>query len=338
MTWISMIFVALAAAFGAGLGTEAVRRFTLRRSILDVPNERSSHDTAMPRGGGVAIVVACAIGWVWALVTEGGEGLAVLAGTALGITVVSAVDDIRSLTARTRFAVHFLAAGALVAGLGAWTSVKVPFFGGVPIGLLGVPLAVVWAVGLTNAYNFMDGTDGIAASQAVVAGLGWAVTGGLLGAPGLALTGALVAGGSVGFLVHNWSPARIFMGDVGSAFLGSVFAGLGVLAGGERMPLAALLFVWPFVFDAVLTFVRRLRSGEDVFAAHRSHLYQRLVIAGWSHRAVAGLYAVLAVGTSTSGVVWAVYGVEIAAVVGLVLPICLVPWVQRAESRRPAAA
>ena len=144
-----------------------------------------------------------------------------------------------------------------------------------------------------NAYNFMDGIDGLAGSQTVVAGLGWLVPGGIVGLP---IFGVLVAGSSLGFLGHNWPPTRIFMGDVGSVFLGFTLAVLAVIGGlaHPRLPLAGLLVVWPFVFDTTFTIVRRLRRGENIFAAHRSHLYQRLVIAGYSQRAVTLLYAGLA--------------------------------------------
>ena len=136
----------------------------------------------------------------------------------------------------------------------------------------------------------------MAGAQAVVAGVACWGLGLLSGEPLVSLLSVLLAGSSLGFLGHNWPPARIFMGDVGSAFLGYSLAVLAVIGGlaHPRLPLAGLLVVWPFVFDTTFTILRRLRRGENIFAAHRSHLYQRLVNAGYSHRAVTLLYAGLA--------------------------------------------
>jgi UDP-N-acetylmuramyl pentapeptide phosphotransferase/UDP-N-acetylglucosamine-1-phosphate transferase len=155
---------------------------------------------------------------------------------------------------------------------------------------------VLFVVSLTNAYNFMDGIDGIAGLQAVVAGIGWVGAGHYLGDSLLAGAGAAVAGASLGFLLFNWSPASIFMGDVGALFLGYLFAGLTAYAS-TRSALAAtagLLFVWPFLFDTIVTLVRRAVKGENLLRAHRSHLYQRLVLNGASHQSMALLYGALA--------------------------------------------
>jgi UDP-N-acetylmuramyl pentapeptide phosphotransferase/UDP-N-acetylglucosamine-1-phosphate transferase len=157
-------------------------------------------------------------------------------------------------------------------------------------------VGLVWIVGLCNAYNFMDGIDGIAAAQAIVAGAGWAWLGWRGGDAMTALAGALIAGASLGFLFFNWPPAKVFMGDAGAAFLGFTFAALTVLALTQSLERAAAgaLFVWPFLFDTTFTLVRRLVRGENVLRAHRSHLYQRLVARGWSHARVTMLYAALA--------------------------------------------
>jgi UDP-N-acetylmuramyl pentapeptide phosphotransferase/UDP-N-acetylglucosamine-1-phosphate transferase len=190
--------------------------------------------------------------------------------------------------------------------------VDVPFAGRVQAGWVGVVLAGLWIVGLINAYNFMDGIDGLAGGQGLVAGLAWAAFGFVGGQPFLGGVGLLLAGSSAGFLGHNWplggSRARIFMGDVGSAFLGYAFAALAVAAIGQapRMVLAGVLAVWPFVFDTAFTFARRLSRREDVFSAHRSHLYQRLIITGCSHRDVTLLYLALAALGGGLGLAWVV--------------------------------
>ena len=336
MTPAGLAVAALGGAVATGFGVEAVRRFALRRQILDVPNERSSHVAPTPRGGGVAIVAACAAGWAVDAASGAGGALAALAVSALLVAVVSAVDDVRTLTARSRFTAHVVAAAVLIVGAGGWDVVEVPFVGAVPLGWGGAALAGVWVVGLTNAFNFMDGIDGIAGAQGAVAGTAWAVVGAGLGQAAVGLTGALVAGAALGFLVHNWPPARIFMGDVGSAFLGFTLAAVALVADGARIPVAAVLFVWPFVFDASYTFVRRLRRGENVFEAHRSHVYQRLVIAGWTHRGVSLVYAGLAALSASSGAAWALGGPAVAVALGLALPLALLPLVRRVERRRGA--
>jgi UDP-N-acetylmuramyl pentapeptide phosphotransferase/UDP-N-acetylglucosamine-1-phosphate transferase len=167
------------------------------------------------------------------------------------------------------------------------------------LGWLGIPLTLAWIVGLTNAYNFMDGIDGIAAGQAIVAGIGWLILGNMLGEPRFAALGLAVAASSLGFLVHNRPPAKIFMGDVGSAFLGFTFAFMTVWCSqkspnGVWFAELSVLFLWPFAFDSILTFFRRLCKRENVFAAHRSHLYQRLVQSGMTHGQVSGVYTALA--------------------------------------------
>ena len=275
----------------------AVRHWAVRKQILDLPNPRSSHSRPTPRGGGLIIVAVTLGGLVLVAVGSGAVELASVLAFALGGTLIAGVswlDDLHSLPARTRLGAHFAAAAMAVAALGYWHPVRVPFLGHTALGWVGVAVALTWIVGLTNAYNFMDGIDGIAGAQAVVAGLGWFA---LAGAdPVVRALGLLLAATSAGFLVHNWPPARIFMGDVGSAFIGYIFAvmALEVSLKDLRFVLVGFLLVWPFVFDTSFTFFRRLLRHENVLAAHRSHLYQRLVIAGFSHQFVTLLYAALA--------------------------------------------
>lgn len=279
-------------------GIAGLRRWAETR-MLDVPNSRSSHVQPRPRGGGLAMAgLTCAGAWsahLW-----GGTGAAepMLVGYSLGMLAmvpVSCLDDVRGMPQWLRFMTHVAAAGFVLWLVGYWEDVALPFVSSVHMGWLGALVAFLWMVGLTNAYNFMDGIDGLAGGQAVVAGVAWMGLGVLIQEPLVSVLGVLVAGSSLGFLWHNWPPARIFMGDVGSAFLGYTVAALTVMAGvtNPRMPLAGLLVVWPFVFDTAFTLMRRLRRGENIFMAHRAHLYQRLVIAGYGHGLVTGLYLVL---------------------------------------------
>jgi FlaA1/EpsC-like NDP-sugar epimerase/UDP-N-acetylmuramyl pentapeptide phosphotransferase/UDP-N-acetylglucosamine-1-phosphate transferase len=282
-----------------------VRAWLIRSKVIDVPNERSSHRLPTPRGGGlifVAVILAC---WViFGTITSTASTIAVAtyAVTAGLIAAVSWADDIRSQPAWLRLGVHSLGAALAIATFGFWDTINVPRLGDISLGWLGLPVTFVWIVGLTNAFNFMDGIDGIAGSQALVAGLGWATLGWLSEVPPVTVLGLLVAACSLGFLMHNWSPARIFMGDVGSAFLGHTFALLPLMMrffsqnaiASHRALFLAVLMVWPFVIDANLTIIRRLLMGQNIFLAHRTHLYQRMVAAGFSHRSVTLFYAALA--------------------------------------------
>ena len=238
-----------------------------------------------PRLGGLGIVAAvvASIGLGLALGLDAMRLLPLLAVAAV-VAGLSLIDDLRGLPALVRLVVHAAAAAVVVGGIGAFVEIRVapdpllsPSGGLLLSPALGAAVTAAWIVGFVNAFNFMDGIDGIAALQAVIAGLAWAAIGWLLDEPALALLGVAVAAACVGFLAHNWSPASIFMGDVGSAFLGFLLAA-GALA--TRPPRSLLvptvLTVWPFVFDTSLTLARRVRRRENLLAAHRSHLYQRL--------------------------------------------------------------
>jgi FlaA1/EpsC-like NDP-sugar epimerase/UDP-N-acetylmuramyl pentapeptide phosphotransferase/UDP-N-acetylglucosamine-1-phosphate transferase len=285
-----------------------------KRRIIDLPNERSSHTFPTPRGGGLAIVAITLTGtWLlWKTVGAGSwYGLLLYTLGAILVANVSWLDDLRSLPNSVKFIAHAIGALAAIAGFGYWQQINIPFYGQLHPGWIGAAITFVWIVGLTNAYNFMDGSDGLAAVQAVVAGLAWASIGWLTGNHLLLVMGLLVAGSSLGFLGHNWPPARIFMGDVGSAFLGYTFALFPLIctAGKDSRlfggaPLVGLLILWPFVFDTSFTFLRRLSKGENVFQAHRSHLYQRLLKAGKSPSLVALLYGALALAGAALGETW----------------------------------
>jgi UDP-N-acetylmuramyl pentapeptide phosphotransferase/UDP-N-acetylglucosamine-1-phosphate transferase len=303
------IALATGAVFGSYLGVMGLRRWASKQ-MLDVPNERSLHSQPTPRGGGVAIVTCTLVGvWMTCLfsgVSLPGGTIALYSLGAAPIALVSWYDDLRSLTNSIRFATQSLGALLVLIGIGFWRQPDLPFVTAVPFGWLGFPITFLWIVGFTNAYNFMDGIDGIAGGQALIAGSAWALLGILTGSALLGVFGALLAGSSLGFLRANWPPARIFMGDVGSAFLGYTLACLPMMAdsANPRLPAAGVLVVWPFVLDSSFTLVCRLGRGENVFAAHRSHLYQRLVIAGYSHHFVTLLYMSLAMVGAILAIIW----------------------------------
>ncbi len=274
------------------------------RLFFDIPNERSSHARPTPRGGGIAIVAITLGGIVvYLLLNSPAWWTAALSyvGGAAVVAVVSWLDDWRSLPYLVRLAAHTVAAAVAILGIGLWEGVGLSAAMTLPFGVLGPVLTLLWIIGLTNAYNFMDGIDGMAGTQAVIGGLAWGIIGFAAGQPPVMVIGLLVAASSAGFLGHNWQPARIFMGDVGSAFLGYTFAVLPLLLAHltETPRLAAValpiggLIVWPFLFDTIFTLLRRWRRGEHLFTAHCTHLYQRLVLSGRSHAAVTTLYALL---------------------------------------------
>jgi len=329
----------IAAALLSSAIVRIVRWSALRRGWLDKPNDRSAHRNPTPRGGGVGIVVGT-VGGATAILGAS-EGLTrrwILVLAAAGvIALVSWFDDLNPLPNTFRFLVHIGAACGAVWALGPIRQVALPGLFVISTSGLAVFLTICWIAGLTNVYNFMDGIDGIAGLQAVAAGVTWAAIGITVGDQTLFVTAGLIAATSLGFLIHNWSPATIFMGDVGSAFLGYFFAVFGVrTAWNPVAPFAAVLAVWPFLFDSTFTIIRRLSRGENITKAHSSHLYQRLVRCGWSHSAVSSIYGVLA-GLGGSFAVALLRGVPGWQAVYVVIPAAALGlWllVRRSERRR----
>ncbi|HEX7050658.1 MAG TPA: glycosyltransferase family 4 protein [Longimicrobiales bacterium] len=263
------------------------------------------HRTPTPRGGGVAIAAAwmVALPVLWAL----GEidGSATL-GLCVGGGAVAAIgwwDDHRGLPAWVRLAVHAAAAAWTIAHLGDFSAMHVGD-GVIRLGPAGAILAGIALVWMINLYNFMDGIDGLAGGECVTAALAAACILHARGAAGLGWLAFVLAAAGAGFLVWNWPPAKIFMGDVGSGFLGYAFGALALTAESKAgIPALALLIpLMVFVVDATFTLFRRLVAGERITQAHRSHVYQRLVRRGWTHRRVTGL--VLVVNGGLAALAW----------------------------------
>jgi len=285
----------------AYFGVEIFRRWSLKRNLFDIPNERSSHTEPTPRGGGLMIDLVClALFLIYCLVFQVDIFWTYFAG-ALVVALISWLDDLFSVPVVWRFLCHSLAAILVIWGLGFWDQAYIPFGGTVYLGAIGQVITFFWIVWMINAYNFMDGIDGIAGAQAFTAGIGWLVVGILLGVENTGLYGGLIAAASLGFLLHNWQPAKIFMGDVGSAFLGYTFAVLPLMALKESkdqsvfFPIIGVSLVLLFVFDSMITLVKRIARLEKVWHAHREHIYQRLVISGFSHKRVSGIYTILSI-------------------------------------------
>jgi Fuc2NAc and GlcNAc transferase len=289
----------LASAVAAWMGTYWARKYTLSRAIIDVPNERSSHLNATPRGGGIALAIVV-LGFIAVLWIAGGISAWMAAGLLVGGTLIAGVgwlDDHRHVAAVWRALVHFAAAIIVVAVAGGMPDLSLGA-ATAHLGLAGSIIAVLAIVWLINLYNFMDGIDGIAGVNAVTVG----VSGGLLlyfaGDAGLAGIALVSAAAAAGFLVWNWPPARIFMGDVGSGFLGFIFGALAVASEARHaVPLVIwVLLLGVFLVDSTATLIRRVARGEKWYAAHRSHAYQRMVHGGHSHARVTSGVALLNVG------------------------------------------
>lgn len=277
---------------------------------IDHPNDRSLHHVPTPKMGGLAIVASSAIGimfiallrnsgvWSSSNGLEGPSQVLWMLGGVLFLAIVSFLDDRRGIPIWFRFACHFLAACAVVFGGDVrLTLLHVPGLAEIELGWLAAPLTLGFLVWMTNLYNFMDGMDGFAGGMTVL-GFGmlayffW-----IADQPVLFFVSLLQAAAALGFLLHNFPPARIFMGDVGSITTGFLAGTLGVLGCRERVfdLWVPLVIFSPFILDATVTLVRRAVRGERIWKAHREHYYQRVVLSGWSHRrTVAVEYGVMA--------------------------------------------
>lgn len=286
---LAILLLVAGAFLVAWLVTGLVRRLALNRGMLDVPNARSSHSIPTPRGGGLGIVLAT-VG-VLACMGLSGTGpvsqWVALAG-GLPVAAIGWRDDVRPVSPLLRMLVHIFAGSWALWWLGGLPPLQVGQ-GLVGFGPLAPVIGVIGVIWVLNLFNFMDGIDGIAGMEAVFI----AVSGGLLlilepSAPALSLVCLAFGAASAGFLAWNWAPARIFMGDVGSGFVGFVIAVLAIAAAATY---PAALFTWlilggVFFVDATVTLIRRLARGERAHMAHRSHVYQRLARAWGSHAKV----------------------------------------------------
>jgi Fuc2NAc and GlcNAc transferase len=293
---VEVIFLMVGELALAAMLTGLMRRVALARGILDTPNMRSSHTRVTPRGGGLAILIVSVAGLFYCLARGliDSRLVSALVGGGIPVAWIGFADDRSPVSAGKRFLVHLAAAVWAVYVLGGLAPIQ---FGDelFELGRAGDALAVISTVWVINLFNFMDGTDGIAGAEAVfVTG-----TGGVLalmtGSAPVACSALVVCAASGGFLLWNWPPARIFMGDVGSGFLGFAIAVL-ALAAARELPVA--LWVWlilggAFFVDATVTIIRRLMRGARVSEAHREHAYQRLSRRWKSHGAVLRLALLL---------------------------------------------
>jgi UDP-N-acetylmuramyl pentapeptide phosphotransferase/UDP-N-acetylglucosamine-1-phosphate transferase len=257
--------------------------------ILDHPNERSLHTTPTPRTGGVAIVTGILVGGVMFAVTAGSRlpiAVGWLGTIAALIAVVSFFDDCRHLPIAVRLTAHIAASGLLMAASLGIGSLSLPGFTYALPAWPASILTILFTVWMVNLYNFMDGMDGFAGGMTSI-GFGTLAVLGWWGGDGVfAALNVIIVGATIGFLVFNFPPAKIFMGDTGSSTLGFLAAGMALWAHVTGLvPLWISVVVFsPFIVDATVTLVRRAGQGEKVWQAHKTHYYQRLVQAGWGHR------------------------------------------------------
>ncbi|RDD63555.1 MraY family glycosyltransferase [Ferruginivarius sediminum] len=261
-----------------------VRKALLQLQVFDAPNDRSSHTVPKPRGGGVAVISTTAVAWIatWAVIGLPDSPWAILA-VAVALAGVSFIDDVQSLPPLPRFAAQV---AAVALGLAVFDGGPV-FQGLLPVWLdrLLAGLAWLWFV---NLFNFMDGIDGISGVEAIAIGGGLSVVAWSVGLPGYQVLPPLfLAAAAAGFLVLNWQPSRIFLGDAGSIGLGFLLGWLLLDAAARGLWAPALILPGYYLADATITLLKRLFRGEKIWRAHREHAYQKAVDAGWSHARVA---------------------------------------------------
>lgn len=279
--------------------TGVVRAYSIKHSLIDNPNERSSHESPTPRGGGLSIsicvvtsiLILTCIGWL-----PGNYAIA-MAGGGILVAVVGWMDDHRDISASWRGVLYLIAAVLALLFIGGLEQVKI---GDIIIylGFTGSVLAVVGITWLTNLYNFMDGTDALASMEAISTGAFTGILFWLNNQYGIAVICMVVATACLGFLLWNWPPAKIFMGDVGSCLIGYIF---GVLAVVGEVTSTVPIYIWiilmsVFICDATFTLIYRFFKREKWYSAHRSHAYQRLTQLGISHACIAISIFILNIG------------------------------------------
>ena len=276
--------------FFALLTTGLIRKYSLKNALIDIPNERSSHSIPTTRGGGlsIALSILLVIGLLFFAGWIAMEFALALGIGGLIVVIIGWIDDHRHIPALWRAISYFIAAGWAIVCLGGLERIQLGsqvLF----LGHMGTFLAIFWIVWLTNLYNFMDGTDSMAAIQAICVGLLAGILFWLEGQYGVAIVCFVIAASSCGFLFWNWPPAKIFMGDVGSCTLGFCFGVLAVIGEIEdTVPLVVwFILLAIFICDATFTLLMRIGRNEKWYQAHKSHAYQRLVQLGMSHKQLA---------------------------------------------------
>jgi UDP-N-acetylmuramyl pentapeptide phosphotransferase/UDP-N-acetylglucosamine-1-phosphate transferase len=286
MSWPILLIACAVVAVLSWAATWAVLRCLIRFEVYDRPNPRSSHQRPRPRGGGLALLPVLLIAWIASVgwIGTAPPGFWPVLSAAAVLAVVSWIDDLRSLPAALRLAVQALGVGI---GIAAMADTGPVFQGLLPPLLDRLAAAVLW-LWFVNLFNFMDGIDGIAGVQAGALGIGLVLVGIAASWPGVNLVlPALLAAATLGFLVWNWAPAKLFLGDVGSVPLGYLLGWLLLAAAADGAWAAALILPLYYLADATITLIKRAARGAKIWQAHREHFYQRAVQGGASHARVA---------------------------------------------------
>ncbi|HER44186.1 MAG TPA: glycosyltransferase family 4 protein, partial [Candidatus Eisenbacteria bacterium] len=295
------LFFFLEATLVSFLLTRAIIGFSKKRQLLDIPNDRSSHRIPTPRLGGVAIVTAfyATTAALYAFGRDPFPDGRLAAGFLIGgglLALMGVVDDLRHIDARAKLAAQIAAAVVVIASGGLLTELRIPLVGVLGLGPLAAPLTLLWIVAMINFYNFIDGLDGLAAGVGMIAALFLVLMGALSSSTQFAAVYLVLAGSCLGFLRFNFPPARIFMGDSGSTFLGYSFAVLAIIGSGRGVPVfVTILLLAGVLGDAALTLVKRIIARERILVPHRTHYYQRLTSVGFSHKQIALLEYLAAV-------------------------------------------
>lgn len=317
------------------LGTALAVAYGRRRGLLDLPGRRRSHALPTPRGGGLGPLVAFVLvaGFLWWSGPADSVALLGIGAGLLGIAGIGWWDDHTPLPASTRLAVHALSAVLIVVALASW----LPALAG---GLLLLGLAALLLVVAVNVCNFMDGINGLAASQCLICAVAVALLAEQSGESLLAMTSWVLAMSSLGFLPFNFPRARIFLGDVGSGFLGATLGLLLLVAAwrGVAPWYALLLLPSAFAIDAGMTLATRILRRRHWYRAHREHLYQWLVRSGMSHARVTFIYALWSLGVGAL-VIWQQGNPWMPVIAGMImLGAAIIWWIGKLGLLRRAAA
>jgi len=322
-----LLFAVFAVSWGLTL---VLRRYALAKSLMDIPNERSSHTVPTPRGGGVAIVAAflVALPMLTGLGLLDTSALYALLGSGLLVAVIGFIDDHGHIPARWRLLGHFIAAAWALFWLEGLPPIE--FFGiAVDLGWFGSILAAVYLVWMLNLYNFMDGIDGLASAEAISVCLAICVVYWVSGCVELVWGALILVAAVAGFLFWNFPPARIFMGDAGSGFLGVVLGALAIQAAWTEPQLlwSWLILLGVFIVDATWTLFVRLFRGEKIYQAHRSHAYQLASKHFKSHKVITLSIVAINIGWLMPWALWVgVGGSWLIGIVVAYVPLCLMAW------------
>jgi UDP-GlcNAc:undecaprenyl-phosphate GlcNAc-1-phosphate transferase len=292
-----LLFTAVASLIISATLTGVIKQAALRFGVVDEPGERRSHTRPTPRGGGVAIVITFFVFMFVALVyqmdiTPEILGLII---SGLGITLLGLADDIMTLSRNFRLAFWVLITAIAVFFGISLNQINLPLIGVIEFGIFSPVITFLWLIGVTNFFNFMDGIDGLAAGEAISAGGFLMVVSLRVGNEMVLFSSVIILGGALGFMIHNFPPAKVFMGDGGSNFLGFIFAALAVLGGkaesGQIPFVVPVILLNMFLLDGSVTLIKRLPKGKDWLEPHRDHYYQRLIKLGLSHLQVTLMYS-----------------------------------------------